>query len=288
MQARHEHREYDKNIKVWVGRYKNLSNLPHWHSDHEIVYAEKGRATVHIANQTYSVEQGQAIFIQSESVHYIHSDGDSILLLFIFAQKPLQRVTDGFQLATPLLTKDYNFPALAEKLSSDMHPMTRLSPISALNRTERLLIDLFANEPTCAVDKKSGESENNFRRLLDDIDKNFANYTLANAAKFMSVSESHFSKLFKHMADTTFTRYLNMVRVEKAIEMMREGKNTITETAICCGFGSIRNFNRVFRDITGYAPRLLPADYNSFSVHPTYSSGNKDTFDPTDTSSVLL
>ena len=70
--------------------------------------------------------------------------------------------------------------------------------------------------------------------------------------------------------------------------MIREGKNTITETAICCGFGSIRNFNRVFRDITGYAPRLLPADYNSFSVHPTYSSGNKDTFDPTDTSSVLL
>ena len=53
---------------------------------------------------------------------YIHSDGDSILLLFIFAQKPLQRVTDGFQLATPLLTKDYDFPALAEKLSSDMHP----------------------------------------------------------------------------------------------------------------------------------------------------------------------
>lgn len=288
MQAKHEHRKYKNDATIWVGKYKNLTNLPHWHYDHEIVYVEKGSALIHIGNQTYTVLKGQSIFIQSQNVHYIQADLDSILILFIFAHKPLQKITGNFQLICPMLVNDYFLPELYYKLTDDINSFKHLSAASANNRVERLIIDIFMNENITSLNKKMGDNENNFRQLLDDIDKNFANYTLSDAAVFMSTSESHFSKLFKKMADTTFTRYLNMVRVEKAIKMMQEGNITITETAISCGFGSIRNFNRVFKDITGYSPRELPKDYNPFSVHPTYTSNNKEEFDPTDISSELL
>lgn len=287
MQARHEHRTYSQNICVWVGRYRNLNNLPHWHSDHEIVYAEKGAATVRIGSSTYTVEQGNALFIQSQNVHCIQSDSDCILLLFIFAQKPLQQITANTQLVSPLLSGDYHLPELFGKLSEEINSDRPLAALSANNRTARLLIDIFMNEPVCGADKKGG-GKKLFCRLLDDIDKNYANYTLADAARFVSVSQSHFSKMFKKMANTTFTRYLNMVRVEKAIEIMREGGTTITETAISCGFGSIRNFNRVFKEITGYSPRGLPENYSLLSIHPAYTADEGESFDPTNTSSVLL
>lgn len=287
MQAKHEHREYAANLQVWVGRYKNLTNLPHWHSDHEIVYAENGGAAIHIGDRLYRIKQGQAVFIHSKSVHYIQGDEGSILLMFIFAQKPLQRITENFRLAAPMLGGEYDFRGLFRLISGDLHSPARLAPISANNRIERLVLDIFMSEQTCRTQSETG-SDDAFRRLLDDIDKNYPNYTLAAAADFMAVSQSHFSKLFKHMADTTFTKYLNMVRVEKAIELMHDGGKTITEVAICCGFGSIRNFNRVFRDITGYAPRCLPEDYNPFSVHPTYTAGNTEAFDPTENTSELL
>lgn len=35
----------------------------------------------------------------------------------------------------------------------------------------------------------------------------------------------------------------------------------ITEISIACGFGIIRNFNRVFKELTGYNLKKLPADY---------------------------
>lgn len=44
--------------------------------------------------------------------------------------------------------------------------------------------------------------------------------------------------------------------------MLRSGEKTsITDVSVRCGFNTIRNFNRAFRDITGYSPRTLPEDY---------------------------
>ncbi len=58
-----------------------------------------------------------------------------------------------------------------------------------------------------------------------------------------------------------FSRYLNTVRVSAASEMIAEGKISMTNIAIKCGFGTIRSFNRVFKELTGYSPSSLPSGY---------------------------
>ena len=37
MAARFERKEYDPGVPLWVGKYKNLHNLPHWHMENEII-----------------------------------------------------------------------------------------------------------------------------------------------------------------------------------------------------------------------------------------------------------
>jgi transcriptional regulator GlxA family with amidase domain len=83
----------------------------------------------------------------------------------------------------------------------------------------------------------------------------------------------------------TFTKYLNSLRVIEAIKRLSEKKKSVTEISIECGFGTIRNFNRVFKEITGYSPKSLPSKF-SISV-AIKDSANMD-FDPTLSTTIIL
>ncbi|MDD6680432.1 MAG: hypothetical protein PUE53_04350, partial [Galactobacillus timonensis] len=67
--------------------------------------------------------------------------------------------------------------------------------------------------------------------------------------------------------------------------LLRSGNYTVSEVFFKSGFNTMRNFNRVFHEITGYSPRELPADY--FMNLRTDNPAGKS-FDPTLDTSVLL
>ncbi len=96
---------------------------------------------------------------------------------------------------------------------------------------------------------------NNFQELLSYIDTNYyENITLDFAADRMHFSPSHFSKVFKDFTGINFVKYLNLIRVEHAMEKLYNSSNNVTEIALDCGFNNVRNFNRVFKSVTGYTP----------------------------------
>lgn len=286
MLAKRELRKYAGDVRVWVGRYKNLTNLPHWHDDCEIVYADKGGAEVSVGGELMRLPENGAVFIEPRSTHYIRAEKDGVLSFFLFDRRLIKNVTAGRTLRSPLLGGDYGLPRLYELIDGELSSDAPLRTLSVNNRIERLVIDIYTNEPLGSGERKENYMEERYKKLLKDIDEKYADYTLAEAAAFTALSESYFSKFFKQMANMTFSQYLNLTRVEKAIEMMRGGDCTMTKTAIACGFGTIRNFNRVFKEITGYSPKNLPRGYNALGLHPTY--GVDDTFDPTSAGSELL
>lgn len=281
-----EVRKYSGSVRVWVGKYKNLTNLPHWHSDNELVFAEKGNANVYIDGKTFRINEGQCIYIAPNCMHYIKAENGSILTFFLFDKELSLKIVSNKVLNSPLLNGNYDLKNLYKLIDKELNISTPLSAMSVNNRIERLMIDIFTNEEVSKTVIQDDYLVERYKTLLTDINENYAEYTLESAAKFTALSESYFSKFFKKMADMTFTQYLNLVRVEKAIEMIRSGGNTMTGIAISCGFGTIRNFNRVFKTITGYSPRELPATYDTLNMHPTY--GIESTFDPTSEGSKLI
>ncbi len=69
------------------------------------------------------------------------------------------------------------------------------------------------------------------------------------------------------------------MRTDNAVQLLRENDGkSMTEIADLCGFGTIRNFNRIFKEYTGFSPRELPRDYN-MSVRFSYPSDRA--FNPT-------
>lgn len=286
MLALRELRQYKGAERVWVGKYKDLVNLPHWHYDSELVYVEAGAATVSIDKDSFRLDARQAVFIAPEEAHHIIADKDSILAFMLFDRTLIDSLLCELRLASPLLGGDYGIPRVFDAIDAELAAGGPLYCLSINNRLERLMLDIFAGEETRPAADGGSLHAAGYKELLKEIDAHYDEYSLADAASFLGFSESYFSAYFKRMTGMTFSRYLNLVRVEKAIERMRREKTTMTKIAIECGFGTIRNFNRVFNLVTGYSPKNLPANYDMPGAHPTY--GVEDVFDPTDESSVLI
>lgn len=89
------------------------------------------------------------------------------------------------------------------------------------------------------------------RYMLDHFDDTVS---LQCVAGHFGYEVCYFSKLFKRLLGVSYMQYRNRIRSEIAIIFLRSTDKTVTEVAGCCGFSTVRNFNRVFRSVTGATP----------------------------------
>ena len=152
--------------------------------------------------------------------------------------------------------------------------------------TTQFLITLFRNEKTAEYNRQL-LNKSGFHMLYNQIYRKIANeyntITFSEMAKYLHFSEPYFSKVFHNIFGMTFTEYLNIVKVAAAIESIKENQASITEISANCGFNTIRNFNRVFKRLTGFAPNSLPQDYVFM-----YSLQDGHGLDPTLNCTVIL
>lgn len=286
MLAKFEKRAYAGNEHVWVGKYRNLHNISHWHMEHELIACREGSAQVMLDDTMFHITQQQCIFCHSGRVHYISASPDSVLLVCLFDEKMYDPITSPFALENPVFEDRYG---ILPKLSEIRHELQN-QPIFFECRTEamigEILVDVFRGEPLRKAQWQFSDVITRYKQLLNHIDLEYEHITYQNAVQFMNMSDAYFSRYFKRQAGMTFSQYLNVVRIEKAVQLLdRAPTMKITDVMLRCGFNTIRSFNRVFREVTGFTPTTLPPGYvlNTRSV-PTIQGS----FDPTLSDAELL
>lgn len=286
MLAKFEKRAYAGNEHVWVGKYRNLHNISHWHMEHELIACCEGSAQVMLDDTMFNITQQQCIFCYSGRVHYISASPDSLLLVCLFNEKMYDPITSPFALENPVFEDRYG---ILPKLSEIRHELQN-QPIFFECRTEamigEILVDVFRGEPLRKAQWQFSDVITRYKQLLNHIDLEYEHITYRNAVQFMNMSDAYFSRYFKRQAGMTFSQYLNVVRIEKAVQLLDSAPTMkITDVMLRCGFNTIRSFNRVFREVTGFTPTTLPPGYvlNTRSV-PTIQGS----FDPTLSDAELL
>lgn len=111
-----------------------------------------------------------------------------------------------------------------------------------------------------ALFKTVGIKEKSKKRLqieaaINYIHSHYAErITLDDLAELCDLSTTYFCKLFKSETGESFADYLTWVRMEKAIELLRDPKMKIYEISQEVGYSDVQYFNKVFRDTTGVSP----------------------------------
>lgn len=110
------------------------------------------------------------------------------------------------------------------------------------------------------------ESNRAMLRARDAMDRAYADpLDIPALARIAHVSEAHFIRTFRATFGETPHRYLQRRRVERAMYLLVQTEQDITDICFAVGFSSLGTFSRTFRQIVGESPteyrrRKMPAN----------------------------
>ena len=78
---------------------------------------------------------------------------------------------------------------------------------------------------------------------------------LDHVSAMINMNKQAFCRYFKTRTQKTFVEFVNEVRIGHACKLMVDGEQPISNLAYECGFNSLSNFNRFFRQAKGLTPR---------------------------------
>lgn len=275
MLAQRERRKFEDECLVWMCKYKGLHNIPHWHFEDELIVCISGSATVMLNGHLYKLEEDMCLYCRSESVHNIFSASDCVLLVTQMGRI----LSRQCWLEQPLFRDRYN---VRERLEACYKEFQKKEMFYAerLNSSMILLMtDLFKGENLSFRPYREAVTLNRYKELMAELNSRGGDMSFSEAAAFMNMSEGYFSRSFKETTGMPFSRFMNVLRIDKAISLMTEDPDiSITELMGYCGFNTLRHFNRVFKEITGYAPTRLPPE---FTLNIRSMATAVEGFDPT-------
>lgn len=107
------------------------------------------------------------------------------------------------------------------------------------------------------------------RRMLEYIFENYQQkIVMQDLVDHLNYSEAFLNRKFKDAVGTTFNDYLNRYRIQKALEMIREGELPIQDIAWKSGIGDYKYFRVVFRKYLGCSPKEYMKEISSQCIMP--------------------
>jgi len=93
-------------------------------------------------------------------------------------------------------------------------------------------------------------------RVMDYVNQNLcADLSLKTLADMAHFSPFHFHRIFKNTTGETLNQYVNRVRIERAMDLLRsDSQIRIIDAAFACGYESAEGFSRAFKKRYGFPP----------------------------------
>ena len=83
-------------------------------------------------------------------------------------------------------------------------------------------------------------------------------------SQLSSLSPSYFSRTFRKVMDENFVSYVNRIKVERAVDLLRNGNKSINVIAEMLGYTDASYFIKVFKRYTGTTPLSFRRRGNRF------------------------
>ncbi len=249
----------------------------HRHSFGEIIVAGKGSKNIYRINDTlYTLTEGDIILVWPMELHEIvdADRSDSIVIQYsnVFADAlfDFKRIITLYHGLHIVCINSHR--KLAEKLISIAQRIRKTWDDGKPNREMRcsillmkfmLVLEEHHKELEKDIRNDGGKtiSEETLFSLMsvtDYIKNNLTSDDLSQTAmaERAGISRDYFSRIFKEVTGSNYNRWLNAVRVEKAVSLLPEEGLSLTEIAMLSGFKSIPSFNRVFAQFKNAPPSV--------------------------------
>lgn len=96
------------------------------------------------------------------------------------------------------------------------------------------------------------------QRVDEYVQKHYAEeLSLEKIANHFQYEYGYFSRMFRKLKGVTFKKYLNSIRLEKAMDLIKSSSLKYGEIAVAVGYKNYEHFSRSFREQYGCSPREI-------------------------------
>ncbi len=244
----------------------------HCHIHYEIYVQMGGRRCYFLKNSVYEIETGDVVFIAPGLVHKTSNidKNPHSRLLIEFDEKYLddlnaflggidirkkfsQLLSNGYIIFRNEEQKDEILEACRLLVKSDESEDT-FDKLKCRLSVGGLILDILSS-----IDETNKASEVSSRykisEILNYINDNYnKNLSLKETSEKFYLSYYYLSRLFKEVTGFTFVAYVNIIRVNKAKLLIDETDEKLEAISEIVGFGSQKQFVRVFKTLYGISP----------------------------------
>ncbi len=253
-----------------------LTDFHHMHREIEIVYVLEGATEAYADNNRCVLHAGDLFIAFPNQIHFYNTLSPtgryavligSADLLYGMKSDLIDREPEQNALTLP---PDSPIRPLIDRLPAAMaadYSATRLTGIFCLLMSE--LLPLLTLRASTRTDHAT------LRSILDYCTQHFTEpVTLETAADALHLSKYYISRLMNERIRIGFCEYIQSMRVRFACDMLMETDRRISEISETAGFGTIRSFNRAFRESTGMTPLDYRRQHAGQRAKPGAGSGN--------------
>jgi len=216
------------------------SNLPHvWHNSQQ-----------YFSDVTPNVQaRSVSLFIHPEKILEIFREPENILRLKNFFQISKRGMKFG------KVAKD-EIKQLLVQTANQTEEIGRLTGVLQILNALCLTKDYELLTTPGYTNNYQLKDNDRMDKILKYVFDNFNKEILLDeAAQMTNMNKQAFCRYFRNRTQKTFVTFVNEVRIGHACKLLANDEDQINNIAIECGFNSLSNFNRFFKQIKNVTPK---------------------------------
>ena len=244
-QVTNSYKNYNYNAFI----YNNIRWFPHFHGNFELIYAISGDVDVVVNGESYKLSAGELLLVSPYSIHSLEIYKESKIWVGVFSD---DFVSSFFRKNKNIGYSKFRCETCVEEFLKEKLFFQGVPEHYSLMGCLYLVLNECIKNST----RPESEKDNEFMyAIIDYILKHLGEgISLEGIASSMGYERHYFSSLFHKCFSMNFRNFVNLFRFEKACQLLIEDNSSITQICSECGFGSIRSFNRIFKEMSGMTP----------------------------------
>ena len=215
----------------------------HWHKEWELIYVTGGSVDFIINGEHITAKAGDVLYIPAGTPYKVeYSVGESIVVHFEYCS---YQETENISLSNP-----------SEVGLRFLHLMELWSSRHSVSQAKSIIYDILYKIEN---DRKLSIKEGSAAACIHYMQEHFCDPDLdieaVCSASFISVSS--LQRAFTKYFGISPRQYLIELRMNRALELLKEDTHSVKEIAFLCGFSDEKYFSRAFKKRYGTPPSQL-------------------------------
>jgi len=244
----------------------------HYHSYYEIYYLISGQRIYFIEDRSYTVQQGDLVFIDKDVLHKTMQANDQMheRLIIHLNESTLEALTAPFAhfMHSPFRQKSHviRLPQ-SQQLQIAALMSSLVNEIKQKKQGFELIPPMHVSQLLLTTARYLSEHEpapfqhaSPFHEKISDIARYInvhymEQLKLDELAKQFYISSFYLSRMFKEVTGFTLSDYITLTRIKEAQRLLRESQKTISEISEMVGYENFSHFGKMFKKLSSNSPR---------------------------------